>query len=478
MAKKKKDNSIMVSFVDEPASEQVTGSMVYIKTPNHNILVDSGLSQSNDKYEDFLVNNRKFKEFKAKDIDLIFITHNHADHLLLTPKLFRDGCNGGVVMSQNSKPVAKIMLEDGAYINERDILIINSQNNKNYKPLYTLEDVNKMLEHTIEFPVNEKIIIDDELSFKLVPSGHLLDSCQVILYITIGEKTESICVTGDIGNNKIDNKFVGKLQKIECVDYMICEATYGDRPDLKTGEKERRNDLSKLKTIIDTQVKEMNGRVLIPSFAQSRCQQLALMIYELYKNEEWQPKVYIDSPLAISVFEEYANIIEGEEKELIDEVMKWDKLIFVKDSEDSISLVGSNEPCVIISTSGMCVVGRVRHHIKKLINNPNATILFVGFSTEGSLASLLKDSKRKTVTIDFKEYECKCASYSLKSMSGHAPFNQLLDYYSSVNCKKIILHHGDNKAKETLAKALKEKLEEKCNSARVVIANSSLKFKI
>ena len=180
--------------------------------------------------------------------------------------------------------------------------------------------------------------------------------------------------------------------------------------------------------------------------------------------------------VAIEIFKDYEKVLEGEDKDIFDELLEWDNLIFVKESEESKSLVSSNEPCVILSTAGMCNVGRVRHHLKSVIPNPNATVLFVGFSTEGSLASLLKDNKVQSVTIDNKEYKCRCASYSLKSMSGHAPFKQLVDYYSSVNTPKIVLHHGSDTAKETLANALKKELEKKCKSTRVVIANSSLKF--
>ena len=475
---KKKEKDISISFIDEYASEDVTGSGVYIKTPNHKILLDYGLVQTNDKYNDFIMNNKKQKEFKAKDLDIVFISHLHGDHVLRVPMLYKNGFRGTTVISDGNYKVLKTMSEDSAHISERDVLIINSQHNKNYQPLYTLDDVNTMLEHTFEAMVNEKIYVDDELSYEFVPSGHLLGSCQIILYITMDGLTKSILYTGDIGNHKIHNHFVGEFQPVEKCTVAIVESTYGDRPDLKTTAKERKNDLNKLKTIIDTQIKEMKGKVLIPSFAQSRVQQLALMIYELYKDEEWQPKVYIDSPLAISIFEDYKEILTGEEKELFDELLNWENLIFVKESEDSKNLVASKEPCCIISTAGMCQVGRVRHHLKSLVSNPNATILFVGYSSEGSLASLLKDNKRKTVTIDFKEYECRCASYSLKSMSGHAPFDQLLDYYSSIHCNKIILHHGSNAAKENLAKALKEKLEKNCNTARVVISNPSLKFKI
>lgn len=477
--KRSKEKEIKISFIDEPAAEDVTGSFVLVETPNHKIALDYGLAQSNDKYNDFLVNNRKIKGFKPKELDIVFISHLHGDHCLACPLLYKRGFRGATVVSQGSKSIFKAMAEDSAYISERDILVINNQHNKNYDPLYSIEDVHKMLEYTLEKPVNQKIYIDDELSFEFIPSGHLLGGCQIILYITIDNVTKSILYTGDIGNREIHNYFVGEYQPIDkFVDLAICETTYGDRPDLKTGNKERKNDLDKLKSIIDTQVHEMNGRVLIPSFAQSRVQQLALMIYQLYKNEEWQPKVYIDSPLAITIFEEYEKVLDGEEKELFDELLSWDNLIFVKESESSKALVESQEACCIISTAGMCQVGRVRHHLKSLVPNPNATVLFVGFSTPGSLATLLRDNKTKSITIDTKEYKCRCASYSLKSMSGHMPFGQMLKTYSDLNCNKIVLHHGSSTAKEIFAKRLKEELEKKCKSTRVVIANSSLKFNL
>ena len=425
-----------------------------------------------------MVNNRKFKEFKPKDINFIFITHVHGDHSLLNPKLYKEGCRAATIVSSGSKQVLKDMAYDCAQINERDILVINSQHNKNYSPLYGIEDVNKMLEYTLEKPINEKIYVNDELSFELIPSGHLLGSCQVKLYITIDGLTKTILVTGDLGNKVIKNHFVGEYQQVDYADLVIGESTYGDRPDLKTGLKERKNDLEKFKSIIETQIHELKGRVVIPSFAQSRLQQLVLMIYEMYKDSDWKPKVYIDSPLSIKIFEDYDKCLDGEDKVLFDEMIQSNMFTFVKESEDSKALVESDEPCVILSTSGMCTVGRIRHHLKKCIPNPNTTILFVGFSTEGSLASLLKDNNRKTITIDQKEYKCRCSSYSLKSMSGHAPFWQLVDDYTKINCQKLILHHGSNSAKETLKKALEKEYEKQCKSTRVVIANSSLKVSV
>ena len=434
------------------------------------------MHQTNDRYEDYLVNNRKFKEFKVKDIDFVFVTHNHIDHVGLIPKLYRDGFRGATIISENSKQILKDMTLDSAYINERYILMINSQHNKNYKPLYSVSDVYKMLEYTLEKPVNQKIVIDDELAFELVPAGHILGSCQVKLYFSIDGTTKTLLVTGDLGNKIVGNRFVGEYQQVEYADVVIGESTYGDRPDIKTGIKERKNDLDKFKSIIDTQIHEMNGRVIIPSFSMSRSQQLALMLYEMYKDSEWKPKIYIDSPLTIKIFEDYAECLDGQDKIDFDSMMTSNMFTFIKESEDSKHLVASNEPCLIISSSGMCQSGRIRHHLKRCVPDPNTTALFVGFSTEGSLASLLKDNKRKTITIDQKEYPCRCASYSLKSLSGHAPFWQLVDIYTNINTNKIILHHGSKTAKETLKKELDRQFEKMCKSTRVVISNSSLKI--
>lgn len=462
--------------MDSPSSEDVTGSLIYIETFNHRILVDCGLHQTNDRYEDYLVNNRKFKEFKPKDIDFVFITHCHADHVLALPKLYRDGCRAATIISENSKQILKDMALDSAYISERDVLVINSQHNKNYKPLYSSSDVYKMLEYTLEKPVNRKIIIDDELAFELIPAGHILGSSQVKLYFTIDGTTKTLLVTGDLGNKIVGNRFVGEYQQVEYADVVIGESTYGDRPDIKTGIKERKNDLDKFKSIIETQIHEMNGRVIIPSFSMSRSQQLAFMLYEMYKDSEWKPKIYIDSPLTIKIFEDYAECLDGQDKIDFDNMMASNMFTFIKESEDSKYLVASNEPCLIISSSGMCQSGRIRHHLKRCVPDSNATVLFVGFSTEGSLASLLKDNKRKTITIDQKEYPCRCASYSLKSLSGHAPFWQLVDIYTNINTNKIILHHGSKTAKETLKKELDKQFEKMCKSTRVVISNSSLKI--
>lgn len=324
-------------------------------------------------------------------------------------------------------------------------------------------------------PFNERVVLDDELSVEFYPNAHLLGSASIKFFLTCGNTTRTLLYTGDIGNNKIYNPYVGDFAQVKKADYVIAECTYGDRPTQKNGRKERRNDLNKLKTIVDTQVKENNGRVLIPSFAQSRTQLLVYFLHEIYASQEWQPDIYVDSPLACKIFELYGDLLGHNESNDFKEILTWEKLHLISAPEDSMTLVNSSNPCVIISCSGFCTAGRVRHHIKNIVGDSNATILFVGYSSDGSLASILKDPKCKDINIDHKDYKCRCNVYTLKSFSGHAMFDQLLDYYSSINAEKIILHHGNTKAKEHFASILRKHLEEKCSSARVVVSNPSLK---
>lgn len=474
----KKKEGIKISFVDSYSAMDVTGSNIFISTPTTKILLDCGLHQSNDKKDDYIINKRKTKEYKPKDLDFIFICHNHADHSLMFPKYYADGFRGACIVPNDAKTIMKDMMLDGAYINERDVEVMNKQYDKNWLPLYTEQNVIDCMDYIIEKPIGEKIVINDEISFKFIPSGHLLNGCQLILWITYNNVTKCIGYTSDIGNNLVDNYYVGELKKIDKCDLLIGESTYGNRPQLKTRKKERENDIKKLKSIIDNQVKESRGRVVIPVFAQGRCASILTMIYELYKNENFDYNVYVDSPLAIKLLNDYQEILNGDEKELIENVLNWKNLKLIKETDDSKALVSSSEPCVILSTSGFCNVGRIRHHFKSIVSNPNATILFCGYSSDGSLASMLKDPKRKSIDIDGKIYPVRCNCQCLKSMSGHATFEVLLDYYSHVNCNKIVLHHGSDESKETLSKMLMESLEKECKSTRVVCANSSLKFSI
>ncbi len=475
---KKKNDSIRISFVDSMSAKDVTGSCTYVETPNHKILVDCGLYQSDNLIDDFKLNKRHFKEFKPRELTDVFCTHLHLDHIGLIPRLYMEGYGGSIIMAKNNFEASIPMLRDSAFITERDATLINKQRGTNYKPLYTVEEANVATAHIMEYPYREKIKIDDELSFELYDAGHLLGSAQIKLYITVNNITKTILFTGDIGNEIVGNRFVGQFERVDKADVIVAESTYGDRPTFKTTKKERENDLDKITTIIENVVIGSKGRVLMPVFAQCRSQQLLLMLYRLFKDRIDTPEFYLDSPLAIDITKVYEHILDEQDKKDLREAISWEHIHLVEDIEQSMSLVMEKKSGVYLSSSGFMNAGRVRKYLKNIINDTNACILFCGYSSPNSLAGIIKNPKTRTVTIDQKNYKVKCAVYCLKSLSGHAPFNQLVDYYTNINCNKIILNHGSESAKNTLAEKLKKELERKCNTARVIVANNSLKLSV
>ena len=475
---KKKGEGIKISFADSMSAKDVTGSCTYIETPNHKILVDCGLYQSDNLIDDFKINKRHFKAFKPKELDVVFVTHEHLDHLGLIPRLYMEGYGGSIIMAKNNFEVSIPMLRDSAYITERDTTLINKQRGTSYKPLYTVEDANIATAHIMEYPYREKIKIDDELSFELFDAGHLLGSAQIKLYITVNNITRTILFTGDIGNDHVDNRFVGQLDRVENADLVIAESTYGDRTTLKTTTKERNNDLEKLETIIENVVINSHGRVLIPVFAQCRSQQLLLMIYKLFKDKPNAPEFYLDSPLSVDITKVYEHILNEEDKKDLRDAISWEHIHLVEDVEESMILVSERRTGVYLSSSGFMNAGRVRKYLKNIINDVNACILFCGYSSPNSLAGIIKNPKTKSITIDQKNYKVRCSIYSLKSLSGHAPYDQLIDYYSNINCNKIILNHGSDSAKTVLAENLKKEFERKCKSTRVIVSNNSLKLSL
>jgi metallo-beta-lactamase family protein len=477
MAKRK--GEVEISFVDSVSAEDVTGSSIYIKTPKHNILLDCGMHQSNSKLKDFLINRRKYKGFKPKDIDLVFVRENHADHTCLLPKLIKNGARPRIIVPNKMSNLLRIILEDSANISERDVELINHQNDTSYEPIYTLEDVGTTMRLVEESEINKKIYIDDEISYELIPNAHVYASASLLLYITVNNVTKTLLYTGDIGNTTPKlNSFVGEFITIKKANCVITEATYGDREKLHIGQKERKTDLQKLLTVIDHTIHDLKGKVLIPTFAQSRSQQIAYYLYEAYKDKEIDFDIYIDSPLSIEIFKEYRNVFEEEDKEKIENLMNWEHLIFVKDAEESKVLCDSKEPSVIIASSGFMTHGRARHHAKNLIQDPINSFIFMGYSSEGSLASQIKNNNIKKVNIDQKDYTVRCGVYNLKSFSGHIMCNQLLDYIGSINTEKVIIHHASKSAKENFARLLKQKYEKELKTTKVVCSNSSLRFKI
>lgn len=475
MSKSKKN--IKISFLGKN-SEEVTGSMILIETPNKKILLEAGLYQSNNIKTDYMVNSRKLN-FKPKEIDYIFIGHPHIDHIGLLPRLFAEGCNAKVIAVKNTNKISKVLLEDSAFIMSRDVDYLSRKSDITYKPIYENKDVGKTHENMIEFDYGEIYTLDDEISFEFVPSGHIICAAQTVIYIKEGNHTHKILYTSDLGNIQLDKPFVKKFKPVHKSTIVIGESTYG--LDSKTVNKKKRDkDIEKIKTVIETTCIERKARVLIPCFSLDRTQMMLKMIYDLFsKDESFNIPIIIDSPLSNKITDVYKNILEGEDKDLIDEITNWKNVRFISDAQDSKSCVADKSPKVIISASGMMTAGRSRHYVKSILPNTNDTILFCGFSTEGSLAGKIKNAKnQKTITIDKKVYKNKCGITCLNSFSSHMQREDLINYYKSINSTAIYLVHGDIDGKISLKRDLEEELRKMGKTTKVVCVNKSTRVSL
>lgn len=471
MAKKK--NNIKVSFIGGNA-EGVTGSMILIETDNKKMLLDCGLIQTNNVKNDYKFNSRKLG-FKVSELDYIFISHFHADHAFLLPRLYREGCKAKIICSKDSTLFLKCMLKDSAYIMQRDCEFLNKKSDIKYSPLYFNEDVFTTLEFIQEYDFNSLIKLDDEISFNFLSAYHIKSSVQIELFIKQNNHTKKIYFSGDLGNTSISNKhFVESFVPCKQADLVIGECTYSGNTTTST-DKKRLKDIEKIQMVIKNTCIDKNSTALIPCFSLDRTQNILALLYEIYgKDESFNIPIYLDSPLAIEVTKLYHKVCTGEDKQLLDDIINWKNLKMIKESVDSRALMSSKGKKLIISASGMMDMGRSHNWAKVVLPDFNATILFVGYSSMATLASKIKNgNKQKTISIDGKPYSNRCDIVDLLSFSGHMQREDLIDYYSDFQCEKIALVHSEFKNKITFAKDLQDAISKKNKTSKVTIVNSS-----
>jgi metallo-beta-lactamase family protein len=476
---KKKENQIKVSFVGGNAYE-VTGSMTLIEFGNKKILLEAGLFQSNSLKEDYKFNSRKF-DFKPKEIDFIFISHFHIDHIGLLPKLYKEGCMARIICVKDSSKFIYPMLKDSAFIMQRDCEMLNKKSSDvEYKPIYFEEDVNKTVEHIEEYNYGQIIQLDNEISFKFISAYHIIRSAQIELYIKQGNHTEKILYTGDLGNVAIKNKhYVEQFEHCKNASLVIGECTYSGRNDNIT-DKDRQKDIEKIKSVILETCYDKHGQVLIPSFSLDRTQSILTILYELFGNNPvFEVPVIIDSPLTCAITEIYGQVLCGEELELFKKVCGWKNVRFIKDINDSKACMNDNRPKIVISSSGMMNQGRSKSWSKVILPNPYSTILFIGYSALNTLASKIKSgNKQKTIFIDGKSFKNKCAIVDLHSFSGHMQQQDLLNYYSNIQAEKIALVHSNFKNKCEFSQELQEMISKKNKTSRVIVVNKETKINL
>ena len=443
------------------ATKTVTGSNYLVEAAGKKFLVDCGMWQGKKEIEE---QNKEEFCFDPKEIDFMLLTHAHIDHSGRIPKLYNEGFRNKIYAHKATCDLCALMLPDSGHIQEMENEWKNRKRirkgEKEQEPLYTAEEAARSLEIFEPVKYDEIIEITPEIHVRFNDAGHMLGSSMIEVWTKEGENETKTVFTGDIGNNDIP--LLSPPTMIEDTDYLVMESTYGSRLHMKNEQK------AEIFLNVVSETLDNGGTVVIPSFAVGRTQEILYEINKLKEektDEEFRRKyktlmksaVYVDSPLAISateVFKENMDLFDEETKEEIikgDNPLEFPGLKFTRTADESKELNEDNTPSIIISASGMCEVGRIKHHLKHNLWNPNSTILFVGYQAPGTLGYNIVNGAKK-VKIFGEEIAVNARIEYIEGYSGHADQEGLMDFvYSFIKKpKKIFLVHGEEESQEVL----------------------------
>lgn len=461
---------VRVTFCGQ-AADDVTGSMIYIESPHRKILLECGLYQNaGDALEAYKINTKKFK-FKPREIDYVFVMHNHVDHVGLTPRLYAEGCQAPLIMPKGSREITKILMKDSARIMEDDAMNLSVQYKRNYRPVYSTSDVDAAMYHYTEYDIGKEIALDEYIKIQFFPSGHILNSAQILLTITDGNLTKRIGYTSDLGNTHIKKYYTNKFAPLPKCDLLIGETTYA-RETRVANSRMRKKDMEKLECAVRQTCIEHDNRCLIPCFANDRTQNMLTYLYDIFGNDEdFKVPILVDSPMSAAISEAYSNILTGKELEKWEAVKHWSNVKFVRDAQDSRAWMESGCAAVILASSGMMTNGRSVFWSKGILPNPDDRIVFCGYAAEDSLASIIKRGEAKYIKIHGRRFVNKCQITDLHSFTSHMQRDDLLKVYSGDDYKKVVLVHGETAGRVEFAKELQDTIYVKDRTGRVVVAS-------
>ena len=449
------------------ATKIVTGSNFLVEAAGKKFLVDCGLYQGKAELEE--QNYREF-DYNPAEIDFMLLTHAHIDHSGRIPKLYNDGFKGPIYAHKATCDLCQIMLPDSGHIQEMEAEWKNKKRIRKGQPtrgpLYTAEDALKCMEIFVPVKYDEIIQVSENIYVRFNDAGHMLGSSTIEIWAKEDGKETKAVFSGDLGNNDIP--LLSEPTMIDNCDYLVMESTYGSRLHVRNDQK------AELFLKIVSETIDNGGTVVIPSFAVGRTQEILYEINKIKENrhdEEFlreyrtlmKVPVYVDSPLAISatqVFKENMDLFEDEVKEEMERgnnPLEFPGLKFTQTADESKALNESDEPSIIISASGMCDVGRIKHHLKHNIWNPKSTILFVGYQAPGTLGYEIVNGAKK-VTIFGEEFAVNARIEYIEGYSGHADQEWLMNFvYSFYNKPKhIFLVHGEEESQEVLRNKILE----------------------
>lgn len=442
------------------ATEEVTGSKFLLTTQKGTkILLDCGMYQGKGLETDSM--NRDLG-FDPKDIDYVLLSHAHIDHSGLIPYIWKLGFRGTVFCTHATRDLCSIMLPDSGRIQETDTVQFNKKRSKQglppVEPIYTMEDAAKSMSLFSSWSYEHEFFIEEGFSVKFVDTGHMLGSSAI--YITFKEKRRkrTLCYTGDVG--RYDKRILPDPKPFPQADYIITESTYGDRlhTTLDNAELE-------LALIVKDACAQNRGKLLIPSFAIGRTQDIVFALHRLkLAGDLPDVEIFVDSPLAVSatnIFRLHKECFNADMQEFMEsseDPFGFEKLHYVRTIDDSKKLNTYNRPCIIISASGMMEAGRIKHHLANNIENPRTTILCVGYCSPTTLgAKIMRGDKQ--VSIFGMLYKVRAELKSIEAFSGHADYKELIQYLSCQNKKKIkkmYIVHGEGDTRNRYAEHLHE----------------------
>ena len=475
---KKKKEKVVVEIVGGNA-ESVTGSCTQITTAEHKYLFELGMIQDgHTPLENYKLNSKLLQKIHPQEIDFIIIGHAHLDHIGLIPALYvRGKCEAKIVVPKGSVSIIREMWLDAAYINQRDVEIINLKD-RHYEPFYTEDNVKQALQHIIEIDSNTITSLSDELAVRYSNAGHILLSKQAEVYINGGSHTRKILFTSDLGNlgTQDSRVFVEPFQPITTANIVIGECTYSAK-GRETNKKTLELDIEKIKTVVTQYCIDNNHRVLIPTFSLDRMPYILWILYSIFGNDEnFKVPVLVDSPLANRLLDCYSSILVGEAKEKFDQMMSWKNIQRIITPEDSKAAIANKGAKIICSSSGMLTAGRSVKWVQSILPSENDVIMFIGYAGEDTLAYKIKHEKeQKTININGKTCKNKAQIIDLTSFSSHMQRKDLINYYKSINCEKIYLVHG-GKEKIQFKYDLEAAIQDCLKSTRVVAVNKGTKI--
>jgi metallo-beta-lactamase family protein len=443
------------------AARQVTGSQYYVEADGARLLVDCGMYQERA----YLARNWDKSPLRLRDLDALLLTHAHVDHCGLAPKLVQDGFRSPIITTFASADLVELVLRDAAQIQVEDAAFKEKRHRKEgrwgqppAKPLYTMRDVDRTLPLLESVPYDQPVRITDHVHAVFHDAGHILGSAMIELRVSNHGQPRKIIFTGDLG--QWDKPIVRNPAVFTEADYVVMESTYGDRDHEDHDSVE-----SQLEKVVAETV-AAGGKLIIPIFAIERAQELIYHLNRLLEARHIpEVPVFLDSPMAADVNEVFRNhreCFDAEAQQMMaagESFLKFPSLRVLRSVEESKSINDLKGPAVIMSTSGMCTAGRIKHHLAQHIGDPACTILFVGYQSEGTLGRQILDGNPE-VRIHGLSRLVRARVAQIQGISGHADRAGLMKWlgYFQRPPRQLFITHGEQQASLAFAEQVRQQL--------------------